>query len=100
LDQATDWAVPQSWSGLVEVMPKGVNKGIALDQVCRHLEISLEDTVAVGDQENDSAMIQAAGLGIAVANAHEGLKEIADAVTVSHRESAIAKVIERYCMEE
>ena len=94
------WAVAQSWTGLIEVMAKDVNKGVALKKVCAHLSVSMEDTIAVGDQENDSAMIQAAKIGIAMGNATDGLKEIADAVTVTNDESALAHVINTYCRED
>ena len=51
-------------------------------------------TVAIGDYNNDISMIKAAGVGIAVANAVEEAKAVADIVTVSNEEHAIAKIIE------
>lgn len=100
IEAQAGWAVAQSWTGLIEVMAKDVNKGIALKLVCAHLSISLEETIAVGDQENDCAMIEAAEIGIAVGNAADKLKRVADAVTVRNDESAIAQVINTYCRED
>ena len=54
----------------------------------------MSHTVALGDYNNDVAMIRMAGVGIAVANATEEAKNAADRITVSNEEHAIAKVIE------
>jgi hypothetical protein len=94
------WAVAQSWTGLIEVMAKDVSKGSALKTVCAYLSIPMEETIAVGDQENDCTMIEAAKIGVAMGNATNGLKRVADAVTVTNDESAIAHVINTYCKEE
>ena len=93
------FALAQSWEGVLEVMAQDVNKGSALQVVCDRLGIAMEDTVAVGDQENDMTMIQSAGMGIAMGNGAQALKECADAVTVTNNESAIAEVIKSYCLE-
>ncbi|BES65752.1 Cof-type HAD-IIB family hydrolase [Gottschalkiaceae bacterium SANA] len=100
LEEAGGFALAQSWEGVLEVMADQVNKGSALQLVCDELEISMEETIAVGDQENDMTMIQLAGLGIAMGNGAPALKKCADAVTVTNGESAIAHVIETYCKEE
>ncbi len=78
---------------LYEILPKGINKATALRKLTEHLRISPEKTVAVGDYNNDVAMLRHAGLGIAVANAVPEAKEAADTVTVSNEEHAIAKII-------
>ena len=51
-------------------------------------------TIAIGDYNNDVSMIRAAGVGVAVANAVDEAKAVADIVTVSNEESAVAKIIE------
>ena len=53
----------------------------------------MENTVAIGDYDNDVGMLKAAGTGIAVANASKFALEAADCVTVSNEEHAIAEVI-------
>ena len=61
------------------------------------LNLSIEDTIAVGDERNDIAMIHAAHLGIAMKNAHDIVKEEADIVTEhTNNEDAIAEIIEKY----
>lgn len=99
LEAVGSFALAQSWEGVLEVMAQDVNKGSALQVVCDRLGIAMKDTVAVGDQENDMKMIQAAGIGIAMGNGAQALKVCADAVTVTNNESAIAEVIRTYCLE-
>ncbi len=71
-------------------------KGNALHQLADKLGVAYSDTIGVGDSENDLSMIQAAGLGLAVANANELMQTSADAVICSNEEHAIAYIAERY----
>lgn len=80
----------------LEVLPAGVSKGAALEWLCRHLGIAVEQVVAIGDGPNDLEMIRLAGLGVAVENAHPSLKEAADYVAPSHEAGAVAEVIQRF----
>ena len=79
---------------LYEILPKGSSKGNLLPRLAEILGVKMSHTVAVGDYNNDVSMIEAAGVGIAVANAVEEAKAAADIITVSNEESAIAKIIE------
>lgn len=83
----------RSEKSLFEILPKGVNKGLALGKLAEHLGIDMSRTVAIGDYDNDAAMLKAAGCGIAVANASKRALDAADMVTVSNEEHAIARVI-------
>ena len=78
---------------LFEILPKGSDKGAVLPILTKHLGLSMQKTIAVGDYHNDIAMLQAAGLGIAVANAQPEVKAAADHITVSNEEHAIARII-------
>lgn len=78
---------------LFEIMPKGINKGVAVTNLVKHLGLDSRKTIAVGDYNNDVAMFRAAHVGIAVANACPEALEKADYVTVSNNEDAIAHVI-------
>lgn len=80
----------------LEIFPKGVDKGTALCSICESLGISQEETIAIGDQELDIPMIEAAGFGIAMGNAIEALKEKADFVTKSNNEAGVAYALEKY----
>lgn len=78
----------------LEIYPKGVSKGLAMSAICEKLGISPERTIAFGDQELDISMIEQAGLGIAMGNATDELKEKADFVTKTNNEAGIAYVLE------
>ena len=81
----------------IEVMPLGVDKAASLEQLFKRLGIEKEETVACGDGFNDISMIKYAGVGVAMANAQEKVKEIADVVTEkTNDEDGLLEVIERY----
>ena len=63
-----------------EIIHRSVDKGRGIELVCRRLGAALEDTIAFGDSMNDAAMLRRAGVGIAMGNACEELKALADAV--------------------
>lgn len=79
---------------LYEISPKGINKGAVLPRLSEILGVLPEKIIAVGDYYNDLEMIRTAGVGVAVANAVDEVKAVADYITVSNEEHAIARVIE------
>lgn len=88
-----------SCSEFLEYCPYGVSKGEAIKILCEHLNISLKNTIAVGDERNDISMLQMAGVGIAMANAIDVVKEAADDVTRNdNNHDAIAEIIEKYVL--
>jgi hypothetical protein len=82
----------------LEVLPPNVNKGVALRTVVGRLGVAREDVIAVGDNLNDLAMIEYAGLGVAMGNAPEALRARADVVAPSNEEHGLAEVIERFIL--
>ena len=84
----------RSERSLYEILPKGVSKGSLLVKLASLLGIDIRKTVAAGDYNNDVSMLQAAGLSFAVANAVDEAKAVADHVTVSNNEHAIAVIID------
>lgn len=75
------------------------NKGDAVKFMADFYKVPIADTIAVGDEENDCPMIEAAGVGVAVANASPVAKDFADYVTANdNNHSAIAEVIEKFVM--
>ena len=78
---------------LYEILPRGISKGSVLPRLTRHLGLDMAKTVAVGDYNNDISMLRAARVGVAVANAVDEVKVVADRVTVSNEEHAIARII-------
>lgn len=91
--RADEFEFIRSETTLFEILPKGVGKGNALLKIADMLGIDRSRTVAIGDYDNDISMIKAAGVGIAVGNALPEVKAVADYVTVSNEEHAIARII-------
>ncbi len=91
--KAADFDYIRSERTLYEIVPKGASKGNLLIKLAEILGIDKAKTIAVGDYNNDVSMIEAAGVGVAVANAVAEAKAAADIVTVSNEEHAIAKII-------
>ncbi|MDR1558522.1 MAG: Cof-type HAD-IIB family hydrolase [Clostridiales bacterium] len=82
---------------LLEYCPLEADKGAGMEKVCAHYGISPEETIAVGDQNNDIPMLRLAGLGIAVANATEEAKAAADQVAdATNDQNAAARIIYSY----
>lgn len=78
----------------IEVNPRGINKASGLLEVCGLLGIRMEEVIACGDSLNDLKMIQAAGLGVAMGNAQDIVKNAADWVTATNDEDGVAKLIQ------
>lgn len=91
-------SVSQSLRGNLEVMNKGINKGNAIRILCELYGISNEEVIAIGDNENDLSMIEYAGMGIAMGNAAECLKEKADYITGDYQEDGVAQAIEKFIL--
>ncbi len=79
---------------LYDILPKGVSKGTALARLAEILAIPIERTIAVGDYNNDVAMLRTAGVSFAVANAVPEAKAAARYETVSNNEDAIAAIVD------
>lgn len=77
----------------IEMNSQGANKGKALAALCKSLSIDIRETIAFGDGTNDTALLKAAGLGIAMANADAQVKAAADRVTASNREAGVARAL-------
>jgi HAD superfamily hydrolase (TIGR01484 family) len=82
----------------LEINPLGMNKASGVGEVCELLGIDMSQVVAVGDSLNDISMIRAAGLGVAMGNAQDQVKQAADAVTGTNDEDGVAQVIRDYVL--
>ena len=80
----------------IEIMPKNVDKAASLDIMLKSLGITKDDTICCGDGFNDKSMIEYAGVGVAMANAQEAVKEVADYITKSNDEDGIVHVIDKF----
>jgi hydroxymethylpyrimidine pyrophosphatase-like HAD family hydrolase len=79
--------------GLVQIMAHDADKAVALAHLVTGWGYSMADVVAFGDDVNDVDMVRSAGLGVAVANAVEEVKAVADRVTLTNDEDGVAIVI-------
>jgi Cof subfamily protein (haloacid dehalogenase superfamily) len=86
--------ISKSLPDFLELASPEVTKGTGLAFVADHLGFAAERTVAFGDGENDVELLEWAGVGIAVANAHERVLAVADLVCPSAAEEGVAQVIE------
>ncbi|MFI9627511.1 HAD family hydrolase [Streptomyces sp. NPDC052042] len=81
--------------GTVEILPLGLSKATGLSLAARRLGVKAADTLAFGDMPNDIPMFAWARQGVAMANAHEDLKAVAQEITTSNQDDGIAVVLER-----
>lgn len=84
----------------IEIMPKGVDKASSLDRMLVTVGLKRENAICCGDGFNDMTMIQYAGVGVAMANAQEKVKQAADFVTSSNDEDGIVNVINKFILNE
>ena len=83
----------------LEMNAKGIDKGTGLKQLCRCLGISIEETIVVGDADNDREALEVAGLSVAMGNAKKDIKEISDVVVSDNDHDGCAEVIEKYLLK-
>lgn len=79
--------------GAVMILPSGVNKASGLAAALEFMKISAAEAVGIGDAENDHAMLESCGFGVAVSNALPALKERADHVTEGGHGAGVAELI-------
>ena len=100
VDQVEDMEISSSFNFLnLEISPSGVTKAAALLKLSEQEGIPISQTAAIGDNYNDSLMLSVAGLGIAMGNAPEKVKLLADQVTGNNNEAGVAKAIRRYLLD-
>ncbi len=81
---------------ILEVTSSRASKWAALAELAAEMGIEPGEIMAIGDDRNDASMIAGAGLGIAMANAVDSVKAVADEVTASNAEDGVAQAIERH----
>lgn len=82
----------------LEIMPQNVDKAKSLEKLLEHLHFSREEMICCGDGFNDVSMIQFAGLGVAMENAQQKVKEVADFITHSNDQDGIVHVIDTFLL--
>lgn len=83
-----------------ELSPPEASKSKGLEALCRHLGIPLSRTVAVGDGGNDLDLMEAAGFSVAMGNAEDDVRAVADATTEDNDHDGAARAVARYLLGE
>jgi Cof subfamily protein (haloacid dehalogenase superfamily) len=93
-----EFTVVQSAPFFLEFLNPSSNKGIGVSAIAEYLGIKAEEVICMGDAENDHHMLEYAGLGIAMANAMEETKRIANYIAESNDDHGVAKSIEKFVL--
>ena len=80
----------------IEIMPRDVDKAASLDKMLPAMGVKRENVVCCGDGFNDVSMIRYAGVGVAMGNAQQAVKEAADYITATNDEDGLVQVIEKF----
>lgn len=96
----SDYFVVRTGVGYLEIFPKNVNKGNAVTFLANNLGIDLKNVLSMGDRDNDISMIEAAGTGVAMENATEGVKAVCDYITTDNNHDGVGNAIEKLVFEQ
>ena len=88
------YTVVRSTPYFLEFLNKEVNKGVGVEMLAKHMGITLDQVITMGDAGNDLHMIECAGMGVAMGNAFEEIKEVANYITDTNENDGVAKAIE------
>ncbi|MDO5445132.1 MAG: HAD family hydrolase [Eubacteriales bacterium] len=83
----------------LEITAKGVSKGAAHRELCSCIGVPVENTIAVGDENNDYGMLSAAGFAVAMGNANPRIKELADTIVADNNSGGCAEAIRKYLLD-
>ena len=83
-------------NGLIEIVPLGISKATAVQEVAAPLDIAADDVVAFGDMPNDVPLLIWAGHSVAMGNAHPEAVAAANEVTAANTDDGVARVLERW----
>lgn len=93
------FTIMKSRGNLLEILPKMVDKGKGLAMLAEKLGLNKEEIMGLGDQQNDLAMVEYAGVGVAMDNATDQVKKAADFITKSNDEHGVAYAIEQFVLK-
>ncbi|MGO2314673.1 MAG: sugar-phosphatase [Pseudolactococcus laudensis] len=92
------YTIVKSTPFYLEILNKNASKGLAVQHLAEKLGISHEETMAIGDEENDRSMLEAVGNPVVMANGNPELKKIAKYITKSNEESGVAHAINEWVL--
>lgn len=87
---------PERITGVFEAVIPGTSKAEGMKILCDYLKVDISETFAIGDSNNDIEMVDAAGIGIAMGNGSEKLKEIADYITRDLEDDGVYKALDHF----
>lgn len=93
-------SITRSSSVLIEMVNADSSKAVAVKWLADKYNIKPEEIITLGDAENDISMLRYAGLGVAMGNAMDSVKECADYIAPSNNDNGVAAVIEKFCLGE
>lgn len=100
----SDLVTCRNWDGdnknIIEVFKNDTNKATAIEKLATYFNIEQKDIIAFGDGDNDIEMLTYAGVGVAMENAIDKLKEVANHVTKTNKESGVAHYIHEYILTQ
>ncbi|MDT8715962.1 HAD family phosphatase [Clostridium sp. 19966] len=96
LEKLKEIQVASSSKNNIEINCHGISKGTAVERLAAHYNINRKEIIAIGDSENDLSMIEFAGMGIAMGNAIDLVKEKADYITETNSNDGVAKAIDKF----
>ncbi|MBS5938534.1 Cof-type HAD-IIB family hydrolase [Clostridium sp.] len=99
LEKSGEFEICSSEPQFCEVNSKGISKGRAVEELAKELGIDIKDVICIGDGGNDLEMLKRAGLSVAMANAPDEVKNIANYITESNNESGVSKAIKKLILE-
>ena len=92
------YTIVKSTPFYLEILNKNASKGLAVQHLAEKLGISYEETMAIGDEENDRSMLEAVGNPVVMANGNPELKKIAKYITKSNEDSGVAHAINEWVL--
>ena len=76
----------------------GIDKAPALLSIAGRYDFKTDNIISFGDSHNDISMLEVSGIGVAMANADDDVKAVADIVTLSNNNDGVAHIIEQLCL--
>ena len=95
-----DYFVVRTGVGFLEIFPKDVNKGTAIKFLAQYLGLNMEQTMAMGDRDNDLPMLEVAVKAIAMGNAVDNLKKHSDFVTSDNDHDGVGVAINKFVLNK
>ena len=88
----------RSAQGVLDILSRDATKAAMAQQLARRMQVPAEQTMAIGDGDGDAALLQWAGIGVAMGNATPAAKAAADVITSSNQRDGVADALDQYLL--